>query len=275
MVESNKYLILPFRTRGMFLAFAWRYPAEGLGAWLWAEGASRCLNFKRPTTTRSRSSRALPYAAASRWVRLPGARRCACRCRALSLPRWIRPRHSRQTATVSRWARLARWTRRRRWSPARPWGARAFALRCGRTRPTPVPGFGEGAARFASLPPKRSGSRPRVAGSECSPTRTGHLAFNRGRVACAGASAAIRSGRLPALSCSQTTVRFSAAFCSRPRVRGWRQSRLRGDRALEGRAHSSVRRVGPEAPRVGGRGPEPIPLAPGRRNPHLRPGWSR
>ena len=74
---------------------------------------------------------------------------------------------------------------------------------------------------------------------------------------------------------SRTTVRFSTAFCSRPRDRGWRQSRLRVDRALEGRAHSSARRVGPEAPRVGGRGPEPIPLAPGRRNSHLRPERNR
>ena len=50
------------------------------------------------------------------------------------------------------WTRPGRSTKRRRRPPARLWGAGAFASRCGRTRPTPIPGFGGGGARFASPP---------------------------------------------------------------------------------------------------------------------------
>ena len=167
----------------MFLAFAWRYPAEGLGAWLWAEGASRCLNFKA--------------AAADALAIIESASvRCRIALGPIARRKTLRPQVPGAVATPMDSATpLA--ANRDGFSlgaagavdaeatvvACEALGGARFRIALGRTRPTPVPGFGEGAARFASFPPKRSGSRSRVAGSECSPTRRGHLALNRRRVA--------------------------------------------------------------------------------------------
>ena len=167
----------------MFLAFAWRYPAEGLGAWLWAEGASRCLNFKAAAD----DALAIIESASVR---------CRIALGPIARRKTLRPQVPGAVATPMDSATpLA--ANRDGFSlgaagavdaeatvvACEALGGARFRIALGRTRPTPVPGFGEGAARFASFPPKRSGSRSRVAGSECSPTRRGHLALNRRRVA--------------------------------------------------------------------------------------------
>ena len=56
--------------------------------------------------------------------------------------------------------------------PAKPWGKRGSASRCARTRRTPTPGSGEGAARSGSPPRSRSGwgSRTMISWSCSAPT---------------------------------------------------------------------------------------------------------